>query len=114
MTKIIVLFKLKEGASKDDYEKWARSTDLPMVRNLKSVDHFEVFRSRGLFGSDGAAPYDYIEIISVNNDSEFNQEVGSEMMGKVAEQFGTFAENPQFILTNSLDDLQATYEFISR
>ena len=104
MTKIIVLFKLKDGVSKVDYEKWARSTDLPAVRNLKSVDHFEILRSSGLFGSDDSAPFDYIEIISVNSDSGFSKEVASEMMVKVAEQFGSFADNPQFILTNSIDE----------
>ena len=104
MTKIIVLFRLKLGINKDDYEIWARSTDLPLVRNLGSVDNFEIFRTSGLFGSDEPAPYDYVEIISINSDSGFNEEVGSEIMGKVAEQFGFFTENPQFILTNSIDE----------
>ena len=71
---------------------------------MSFLDNFEIFRTSGLFGSDEPAPYGYVEIISINSDSGFNEEVGSEMMVKVAEQFGSFADNPQFILTNSIDE----------
>ena len=44
MSKVIVLFNLKEGVSVTAYEDWAQNTDLPMVNKLPSVDNFEVLR----------------------------------------------------------------------
>ncbi len=102
MATIIVLFNLKEGIEPEDYEAWARSTDLPVVRGLKSVDGFDVFRSAGLFGSGKPAPYEYVEIIAVNDTERFSRDVAEEKMVAVAMQFRAFADNPQFLLTEKL------------
>ena len=102
MTTIIVLFKLKNDVAKEEYENWAKSTDLPIVRNLQSVDSFSVFRGTGMLGSDEKPSFDYIEMISLNDEATFYEEIGSELMQGVAEQFQSFADNPQFILTQAL------------
>jgi hypothetical protein len=39
---LIVLFSLKEGRSADDYERWARETDVPTGKGLPSVGDFRV------------------------------------------------------------------------
>lgn len=101
-TKIVALFNLKSGISASQYEDWAKSTDLPTVKGLKSVDTFEVFRSAGLLGSDVAPPYRYIEIIDVNDMDAFGAEVGSETMQKVAGEFQAMADDLVFILTEKL------------
>lgn len=101
-TRIIALFNLKPGVSAEDYEAWAKSTDLPTVNGLKSVDGFEVFRATGLLGSTDAPPYRYIEIIDVNDMETFGGEVGSETMQKVAREFQAMACDLSFILTEKL------------
>lgn len=101
-TKIVALFNLKPGISASQYEDWAKSTDLPTVKGLKSVDTFEVFRSAGLLGSDAAPPYRYIEIIDVHDMDAFGAEVGSETMQKVAGEFQAMADDLVFILTEKL------------
>ncbi len=63
--KIIVLFNLKPGVSISEYEEWARTRDIPGVNALSSVTSFTVHKATGLFGSDAAAPYQYIEIIDI-------------------------------------------------
>ena len=100
MSTLIVLFNLKNEAKTEDYEAWAQSTDLPVVRGLSSVDSFEVYRSQGLFGSDAAAPYQYVEVIEINDLDTFGGEVSSETMQRVASEFQGFADNPVFMLTN--------------
>ena len=104
MTTIIVLFNLKPGTDASAYEAWARSTDLPIVNGLESVDAFEALRSTGMLGSDAAPPYQYVEIIRVNDMGQFGEDVATETMGKVAGEFQAFADSPQFILTESLAD----------
>ena len=44
MSKIVVLFNVKEGVDLEVYENWARTTDLPTVKNLASIDNFDVLR----------------------------------------------------------------------
>ena len=103
MTKLIVLFKLKDEASREAYEAWAQSTDLPIVRALPSVDGFDVHRVSGLYGSDADAPYDYVEIIEINSQDQFATDVSTDTMAKVAGEFQTFAVSPTFMLTENME-----------
>jgi hypothetical protein len=101
MPQIIVLFNLREEADRDAYEAWARSTDLPIVRRLESVDAFDALRAQSLLGG-GTPPYQYVEVIRVNDMERFGAEVATETMRKVAAEFRQFADNPQFILCEAL------------
>lgn len=103
MSTIVVLFNLKEGADISAYEAWAVNTDLKTVRNLNSIDRFEVFKTTGVLGKDTAAPYEYIEILEVNDMDTFGKEVGTDTMRKVAGEFQAFADNPIFINCQALD-----------
>jgi hypothetical protein len=100
--RIVVIFKLKEGVDPAAYEAWARGTDIPGVNALSSVRNFTVHKTTGLFGSDAAAPYDYVEIIDINGVDPFVAEISTEEFQKVAAAFGDFAENPQFMMTEDL------------
>lgn len=103
MQTLIVLFRLKPGTDRSAYEAWARTTDLPVVRQLPSVAGFEVFRAAGLFGSAAPAPYDYIEVIGIRDPDRFGADVATDTMRKVAGEFRQFADDPVFILTNPLN-----------
>lgn len=102
MQTLIVLFRLKPGADVSVYEAWARSTDLPIVRQLPSVAAFDVFRAAGLFGSSEKAPYDYVEVIGIRDLHGFRGDVATETMRRVAGEFRQFADNPVFMLTDRL------------
>lgn len=101
MTRIIVLVNLKPGKSRTDYEAWARSTDLPIVNALGSVDGFALFETTGLLGSDAKPPYDYIEVIDVNDMDAFGRDVSTEAMGQIAAEFQAWAD-PVFITTRAV------------
>jgi len=102
MTTIVVLFNLKSGVDVAQYEQWARDRDLPTVNGLASVDQFEVLRSAGLLMGEGEPPYGYVELIRVNDMDKFGADVSSEAVQKVAAEFGQFADNPLFIMTEAL------------
>ena len=102
-TTLVVLFNLKKDVDAAIYEDWARNTDLKTVRTLNSVDRFEVYRASGLLMSEDPSPYAYVEIIDVNDMEVFGGEVSTETMQKVAAEFQGFADNPMFILTNSIE-----------
>ena len=100
---IIVLFNLKEKRNVSDYEAWAKSTDLPIVRDLASVDSFDVLKSIDLLGSTDKPPYEYVEIIKIKDFELFGKEVSTEIMQSVANQFQAFADNPIFINTMNIE-----------
>ncbi|WP_446655345.1 REDY-like protein HapK [Blastomonas sp.] len=100
--KIIVLFNLKPGVSISDYENWARTRDIPGVNALSSVTSFTVHRATGLFGSDAASPYQYIEIIDITGMDPFVAEISTPEFQAMAAPFQDYADAPQFILTEDL------------
>lgn len=103
MPHIIVLFNLKPDAAPEAYENWARETDLPTVRKLSAVASFDGLRATSMLGSNDSPPYQYIEIIKVNDMAVFGEEVSTETMRKVAAEFRAFAQAPQFIVCETLD-----------
>jgi hypothetical protein len=100
--RIICLFNLKPEASAQEYEDWARGTDIPGVNALGSVKNFTIHRATGLFGSDARPPYDYIEVIDIQEMDGFVADVSDPEFQKVAAGFGQFTDNPTFILTEDL------------
>jgi len=103
MTMIVVLFNLKEGVDASVYEQWALTTDLPTVRQLASVQGFQVLRGNGLLGSESASPYRYIELLEISSLEALGADIASETMQRVAAEFQAFADSPLFVLTESIE-----------
>ena len=101
MTILVVLFNLKAGVDRAQYEQWARTTDLPIVSGLPSVESFEVLRTSGVLGS-GEAPYQYVEILRVKELAGLRQDVASETMRRVAAEFRQFADAPVFMISDAI------------
>lgn len=102
MNTVIVLFNLKPGTSRDDYERWAREHDIPTVNGLASMDAFEVLRSQGLLIGEGQPPYEYVEIMRVPDMEAFGRDLASPEVQAGAARFQEFADNPLFILTRNI------------
>jgi hypothetical protein len=100
--KIIALFNLKPGASRDEYEAWARSRDLPDVRSLPSVKSFEVLRAMGVLFSEAKPPYDYVEVLDVSALDAFLRDCGSDKVAKLAQEMSAFTDGATFITTEAL------------
>lgn len=101
MTTLIVLFNLKDTSQLAAYERWAREVDLPTAGGLPSVDQFEVLKATGLL-TGGPSPYQYVEILRINDMAQLGKDVGSDAMQKVSAAFQAFADSPLFILTEAL------------
>jgi hypothetical protein len=101
LSTLIVLFNLKSGVDVAAYEHWARTTDLPIVNALPSVDSFEVLRTTGLLGG-GTAPYQYVEVLRFSDPAALMSDIGTATLQAVAAQFQTFADAPLFVTTEAL------------
>lgn len=99
--RIFALFNLKSGVSPEAYTEWAKTVDLPTVNALSSIDSFRVFRSTGLLGSDATPPYQYIEVLDINEMDQFGQDVSAAAMQEIAAAFGEMVD-VTFITTEEL------------
>jgi len=101
--RIIVLFNLKEGVQLAEYEEWAKTRDIPGVNALGSIDGFTVHKATGMFGApDASPPYQYFEIIDVNDMDAFLADISTPEFQAVAAPFRDYADSPQFVLTEDL------------
>ena len=100
MATLIVLFNLKTGVSVSEYEKFAAEIDVPTVKSLKSIDDFQVYRMTGVLGApEVKSPYEYCEILQVNDMNGLFTDISTETMQKISATFQTFADNPIFIIS---------------
>ncbi|MDZ5650040.1 hypothetical protein [Nitrospirillum sp. BR 11828] len=103
MSYLIALFNLRADADPAAYETWAKATDLPTVRALPSIGGFDLFRLNQVRGSDQAPPYQYIEVIRVDDADGFRGDVATDTMRKVAAEFRAFADNPLFVACDRIE-----------
>ena len=62
---------LHEGVKPEDYEQWLRDVDYPFARALPTIIRYDVSRIEGnLFGSEGEAPCQYLEVIDITGANE--------------------------------------------
>lgn len=102
MTIIVVLFNLKAGVQASEYEAWAKSTDLPTVNSLKSVDQCRLLRGSAMLGSNLPSPYQYIETIEVNSFAGFQEDLAGPLMQRVTQEFQKFADKPLMIVSQEI------------
>jgi len=99
MPSLVVLFNLKDKESKEAYENWAKTTDVPTVKGLVSINDFRVYRLQEMMGSGGTPPYHYCEVIDINDMTKLGEELSTETMQRVAAEFQEFADSPMFIVS---------------
>jgi hypothetical protein len=100
--RIIALFNLSQAASREDYEAWARSRDLPTVNGLPSVESFQVLRTTGVLFSGNKPPYDYVEILDVADLDAFLADCGGDAVGALAREMSAFTDGATFVTTEAL------------
>ncbi|MFS4467246.1 hypothetical protein [Maribacter sp. 2210JD10-5] len=102
MAALVVLFNLKDESAREAYEKWAKTTDVPTASAMESVDSFKVFKMGNIMGTENPSPYQYCEVLEINDMGKLGEEVGSEAMKKVAAEFQEFADNPMFVISEQI------------
>jgi hypothetical protein len=99
MKTMIVLYNLKPEVTPAEYEQWAKETDAPTVKGLEAISDFQMHRANGLLGTEAPSPYQYIEVVQIQDMEKLGQEIATEKMQAIQQQFQQFADNPFFILT---------------
>ncbi len=95
---LVVLLKLKPGADPAAYERWAAESDAPTAKGLPSIAGWNLYAAQGLVGAEGAAPFDYIEVVQVSDTDQLAKDMAGEAIGQRSAELAQFAE-PVFVLT---------------
>ena len=94
---MIVLVRLKEGVSPEDYERWVLQSYAPAVRELPSVSDWRNHRVAGLLGSDAGPPYDYVVTLQVADPARLGEDMGSERMRALLSELHGYVEVTQLM-----------------
>lgn len=99
MPALVVLFNIKNKEAQEAYEEWAQKTDVPTVKSLDAIDEFKVYRLNEIMGTGEKPPYQYCEVLDINDMTKLVGELSSDTMKRVAQEFQAFADNPMFIVS---------------
>lgn len=69
--RIFLLTRLRPGVARDDYERFVREIDLLTAPEVLPIERYEVIRLEGRVAIGSPAPYDYLEIVHVEDLERF-------------------------------------------
>ena len=64
---MLTLFNLADGQDEAEFQQWMKDNDAPVVTQLPSVDEYNLGKTVGMMGADCDPPYQYMEIIRIND-----------------------------------------------
>ncbi len=97
MPTMIVLVRLNEGVSPEDYERWVLESYVPAVTELSSVSDWRNHRVNTLLGSDGGPPYDYVVTLKVADLARLGEDMAGDRMRALLSQLHGYAEVTQLM-----------------
>jgi hypothetical protein len=71
--KCFVTFRLKPELTREQYEEWFQTENVPAVRKTKSILAYRVWRIVGVM--DGSPTFEYLEEMEIEDKGEFEREL---------------------------------------
>jgi hypothetical protein len=104
MANLILMYNLKSGVSKSDFENWTRDTDYPAMRGLNRVSSFVTHRVEKRLMGEGTPPVQYVEIFEIDDFAGFAAEdmPGATVQGIMGE-FMAFVDTPEFLIVSPVE-----------
>ncbi len=94
---MIVLVRLYEGVSPEDYERWVQESYAPAVRELPSVSGWRNHRVTGLLGPDDDPPYGYVVTLEVADLARLGEDMAGERIRALLAELHGYAEVTQLM-----------------
>jgi len=96
-TRIYVLYRLKDGVSRDQYIDWSLSTDQKITPGLEAIMRFRVRQViETIEGPENQ--FDIIEEIDVTSVEDWQRGLESEHMRKVQEEWPHYADTTSAVI----------------
>jgi hypothetical protein len=101
MAHIFILYRLKAGVSREDFESWLKTANFEALRSIKRLDKFAVFRVEKRVMTQEEASVDYIDLYEIPDIAGFiNEDLRGDVSLKDMEEFRGFADKPEYLLAN--------------
>lgn len=94
---MIVLVRLNDGVSPEEYERWVLESYAPAVKELPSVSDWRNHRVTDLLGSDDGPPHDYVVTLEVENLGRLGEDMAGERMRALLCELHGYAEMTQLM-----------------
>ena len=102
MASLIMLSRLREGADRAAYERWAREVDRAAVLALPSIAEWRLHRVRRALGDGAEAPCEYVEVAVVSDTDQLERDLSSDAAARLTAELLAFCEPPTFLLTEQV------------
>ena len=103
MAHVLILYKLKSGVRREDFENWLRTSNSAALRGIKRLKEFAVYRVEKRVMADGEPSADYFDLYDIPDIAGFvSEDIPSAAVRKNMEEFGGFAERPEYLLATRL------------
>jgi len=100
---ILILYKLKDGISRQDFEHWLETSSAPTLRGVKRLKSLHVYRAEKRVMGAGAPSVDYVELFDIPDIAGFvAEDIPSAALRKDMEEFQGFAQSPEYLLATNL------------
>jgi hypothetical protein len=103
MVKVVVIYKLKPGATLAQYRKFSKEIDQVITPKQKVVEKFEVFEVTDYLQGSGAPakknpPYQIVEIIDVKDFGEWVKTTQSEGFKEVTDGWAKVGDGGSLVM----------------
>jgi hypothetical protein len=101
MAHILILYKLKLGVAREDFEHWLKTSSTPTLRGITRLKDFSVYRVEKRLMEAAAPSVHYIELFDIPDIAGFvSQDIPSPALRKDMEEFRGFAQSPEYLLAS--------------
>jgi hypothetical protein len=98
---ILILYKLKPGVAREDFEHWLKTSSAPTLRGITRLKDFTVYRVEKRLMEAVAPSVDYAELFDIPDIAGFvSQDIPSPALRKDMEEFRGFAQSPEYLLAS--------------
>ena len=94
MPTMIVLVRLREGVSPEDYERWVLESYAPAVMELPSISDWRNHRVGGLLGSNEEPPYVTLKVADLGR---LGEDMAAERMRELLSELHGYAKVTQLM-----------------
>jgi REDY-like protein HapK len=99
---LIMLSRLRDGADRAEYERWAAEVDRAAVLALPSIEEWRLHRVQRTLGDEAESPCEYVEVALVNDVDQLERDLSSDAAAKLTAELLRFCEPPTFLLTKQV------------
>lgn len=96
MVKVFCMYRLKDGVTREDYERWSREVDQQIIPRLDGCTRFETYAIDAADDSinegNRQAAYDYIDDIEVESWEAWQASLTGPAGAEVVRQWLTYAD----------------------